>query len=448
MLFMGSVILGTIGIGLGIVLGMILSFILIQGMQIALNNLANDYVSFNIKSNYFHIIANEKVKLKMVMSIPMLLMAILIIYAIVFVSSILPMRKINKIAPIEAIRGNNIIKIKRKNMKTTKFIPNVFKEEGTLAWKNIKREKSKYRTIVMSLTCSIVLFLVVSSFITNLFKFTDWKLQDYKYDYYLSFVPREEIEEILDFLNKDNIINSYVGVTGALSTDSFADHIIVPQEKISKTVKKAIKSGVDLGINESLLPNGDLKISTYLQYVIGDAYQEILKKAGVTELKEGEIIISNTAVKKDSKYGDKINYTNLKKGDIAQFEKQNGETIEYKIAGVVDDFVPYIHDGPIAINRIEGILGEEDLKKEEDIINSSEIPMIPIKFDISIDTDYPEKIDERMKELNEIRKNEGKTTLYGRNGDEIHTSNKTEELSTRAILQIPLYAFVRINFIV
>ena len=42
MLFMGSVILGTIGIGLGIVLGMILSFILIQGMQIALNNLANE----------------------------------------------------------------------------------------------------------------------------------------------------------------------------------------------------------------------------------------------------------------------------------------------------------------------------------------------------------------------------------------------------------------------
>lgn len=98
------------------------------------------------------------------------------------------------------------------------------------------------------------------------------------------------------------------------------------------------------------------------------------------------------------------------------------------------------------MNRIEGILGEEDLKKEEDIINSSEIPMIPIKFDISIDTDYPEKIDERVKALNEIRKNEGKTTLYGSNGDEIHTSNKTEELSTRAILQIPLYAFVRINF--
>ena len=313
MLFIESIILGSIGIGIGLVLGVILSYVLIQGMQVGLNNLANYYISFSVKNNYFNIIANDKVKLKIIISIPMLFVAILIIYAIVFVSSILPMRKINKIAPIEAIRGNNNIKVKRKNMKTTKFISKVFKEEGTLAYKNIRREKEKYRTIVMSLTCSIVLFLVVSSFITNLFKATDWKLQDYKYDYIIGSVEKNEIQDIINYINKDNIIKEYFGTTGALHTDSFVDYIIVPQEKISKQVKKAISSGEDLSINEEVLPTGDLKISAYLQYVIGDAYKKILKKAGVSELKAGEIIISNTAVKKDSKYGDKIKYTNLKK---------------------------------------------------------------------------------------------------------------------------------------
>ena len=96
--------------------------------------------------------------------------------------------------------------------------------------------------------------------------------------------------------------------------------------------------------------------------------------------------------------------------------------------------------------RIDGILGEEDLKKEEDIINSSEVPMIPLTFNISIDTDYPDKIEERMNELNEIRKSEGKQKLHLSNAAEIDNEYKIEELSKRALLQIPLYAFVRINF--
>ena len=66
---MESVILGSIGIGIGLVLGVILSYVLIQGMQVALNNLANDYISFSVKNNYFNIIANDKVKLKIIISI-------------------------------------------------------------------------------------------------------------------------------------------------------------------------------------------------------------------------------------------------------------------------------------------------------------------------------------------------------------------------------------------
>ncbi len=124
------------------------------------------------------------------------------------------------------------------------------------------------------------------------------------------------------------------------------------------------------------------------------------------------------------------------------FENAKGETVDFKIAGIVDNFEPYIS----SFARIDVLLSNEDLAKEEEIISNSEIPMIPVNFDIRIDTDYPQKIDEELARINELRKNDGKQTIYGTNTYEYTNSNKISELSKRAIIQIPLYAFVRINF--
>ena len=115
--------------------------------------------------------------------------------------------------------------------------------------------------------------------------------------------------------------------------------------------------------------------------------------------------------------------------------------VEVKIAGIVDNFEPYLSD----MSRIEILLGKENMVKEEEIINSSKYA-IPLLFDISIDTDNPYKIDEKIQKLNEERKIEGKEEIYGSNSFDYTNSEKINELSRRAILKIPLYLFVRINF--
>ena len=84
---------------------------------------------------------------------------------------------------------------------------------GELAWKNIKREKKKYRTIEISLTISIIIFFISTGFVKNLFSKTDELLnnyQNFQYDYKISGVNQYETKSIISYLNKNNLINNYV----------------------------------------------------------------------------------------------------------------------------------------------------------------------------------------------------------------------------------------------
>ena len=81
----------------------------------------------------------------------------------IYLSCLLPARKAGKISPIDAIRSTNDIKIKAKKIKCPKMIRKIFKIGGELSWKNLKRSKKKYRTTVISIVVSIVVFLSLSS---------------------------------------------------------------------------------------------------------------------------------------------------------------------------------------------------------------------------------------------------------------------------------------------
>ena len=310
MLLKESMILGAIGIVIGIIIGIFLSFILTQLLQTMLNNLADNYISLNLGSKYFHIITNGTVKLKMNIPILVVGLTIVIIYLIVFISSMLPMRRVNKMSAIDAIRDINNKKIKRKSVKTPKFISKIFGGIGELAYKNIRHEKSKYRTIVISLTCSIVIFLVTSSFITNVFSDTDYKLEEYKYEYHISRVKKDEIDEIINYLNEDKLIKEYCILnSGASISNTNIDYIKVPENKITDSMKEAENEGLHLISQSKKLEDGSMQMFAYTEYMLGDAYQDILNRAGVKELKENEVIITNTTKREHSKFGDVIQYT-------------------------------------------------------------------------------------------------------------------------------------------
>ncbi|MDR1464898.1 MAG: ABC transporter permease [Oscillospiraceae bacterium] len=98
------------------------------------------------------------------------LLAAALSYASVRFASSLTAQRVSKLPAIEAIRQTNEIKIDGKNLKTSKLIGKLFGFEGTLAAKQLKRSKRKFRVTVLSLVTSIVLFLSAFSFGDTLIK--------------------------------------------------------------------------------------------------------------------------------------------------------------------------------------------------------------------------------------------------------------------------------------
>ena len=100
-------------------------------------------------------------------NVPLLpiLLSIVISAITIYLSCIIPAIRASRISPIEAIRGNEDIKIKAKKIKTSKLTKKIFGIGGVIASKNLKRNKKKYRTTVISLVVSIAIFISLSSFL-------------------------------------------------------------------------------------------------------------------------------------------------------------------------------------------------------------------------------------------------------------------------------------------
>ena len=137
---------GIIAIPFGILFGMLVT----KGLVLSSNKLL--FEAFGGSST-------------MQFSMPLLaILVIIIVSAItILISCLVPAIKISKISPIEAIRNNNEIKIKKKKLKPNRIIKKIFGIGGVLADKSLKRSRKKYRTIVISVTISVILFIVIST---------------------------------------------------------------------------------------------------------------------------------------------------------------------------------------------------------------------------------------------------------------------------------------------
>ena len=94
---------------------------------------------------------------------PLIIVPLLFMVIVIIASAYLPAKRASKVTPIEAIRQNDDIKIKKEKIKTGKWVRKIFGIEGEIALKNMKRNKKKYRITVISLFISIVMFVTFSS---------------------------------------------------------------------------------------------------------------------------------------------------------------------------------------------------------------------------------------------------------------------------------------------
>ena len=103
------------------------------------------------------------IDMKLSVSPAAILSAAVVALITVLISAWVPSKRATKVSAVEAIRQNIDIK-NSKPVKTSKLTYKLFGLPGVLANKHYKRNKKKYRTTVLSLFMSIVLFVSASAF--------------------------------------------------------------------------------------------------------------------------------------------------------------------------------------------------------------------------------------------------------------------------------------------
>ena len=102
------------------------------------------------------------VDVRMVASPLSILLSVLLSVLVIFFSVWRPARRASRTMPIDAIRQTKEVKLSGKMVKTSRLTRRLFGFEGEIALKNLKRNRGRYRTTLLSLTVSVVLFLTVS----------------------------------------------------------------------------------------------------------------------------------------------------------------------------------------------------------------------------------------------------------------------------------------------
>ncbi len=245
--------LGIIGIPLGLFFGILADYILILVMKNILETTFFN-ATFVFKISYLAII-----------------LAIITSIITIYLSCIKSARRASKISPIEAIRNNLDIKIKNNKLMPPKIIKKIFKTPGVLAYKNLKRNKKKYKTTVISLVVSILTFITMNTFITYTFKLSGNYYQDLDYDLKIR-VNDPTKENINNIINLDNIDKYNIVYEGDILN--------------VKNSNRLTKEGIDYLDNELNINILLLDDKTFTNY---------LKKLKITSKKDEGILIDHHA---------------------------------------------------------------------------------------------------------------------------------------------------------
>lgn len=287
--------IGIIGIPLGILCGMLAVVILLQVVNVLLGDSLNE---------------------KCVFSIPILaIIASIVISAItIYLSCILPARRASKISPIEAIRGNDDIKIKAKKVKTSKITKKLFGIGGVIASKNLKRNKKKYRTTVISLVVSISIFISLSSFLDYGGKIVNVYYKDLGYDISVYDGTVENYNEITKLDNVEEYSYSYM-TEGSVDINKY---------------------GSEFG--KRIAEDSEETNSITIVLINNDYFKKFIEHLGIQSTNYKDIaILEDDAYEYIDEKTVFENYYSLKTGDSIEITLTNGEKRTIKISKKTDE---------------------------------------------------------------------------------------------------------------
>ncbi|CEQ05993.1 ABC transporter permease [[Clostridium] sordellii] len=325
--FIEAIVVSVIGIPLGLITG----------------TFAIDLI-FKLIKYMFSSSVIAHLNLRVVYNPYVIILSALIVLLTILVSAILPALNAAKTPPLEAIKNSSSLKLGK--VKDSKLVRLLFKTEGVLAYKNLRRNKKKFRITLFSLIISVVIFISFSGFVELFIKANKASVGQVNYDVRLWKGGILEGDKIIDDLNKVNGIkkisvrNDYGVAFDVKESNINKDY----KDLIDKTFSKKNKDGetvYDFNYEQNTFQFTDDKDIDNLKLINGSFDKE-------TAIKENGIILRNKSSYSEPGKKYDVSLTNYKVGDTINAYKfsrdengnQKNEPIKLKVLATTDDLLP------------------------------------------------------------------------------------------------------------
>ncbi len=334
-----AIILGVFGIPLGILSGIFAAFILVQISNLLIQKAMGRELFFSFSP-----------------------LAILFAIVLGIVTLLLSARKsanrAGRIAPIQAIRNSDEIKIRAKKIKSPKWVAKLFGIGGEISYKNLQRSKKKYRTTVVSIVVCVAVFIALSSFVNLAF---DTIQAEYKgTDYNLTVIYRnnKEIEAKKEEIHSLSGVKQFTNeATAYLEFEANPGLVTKAFTEIHPNYGKEYED-----------ENGDIlkSLESLSVHVLDEAsFREYVKSLHLDyeKVKEKGILLNTIYVEKldeQNRYTQvEIEQYNLKAGDKIEgqvhFYDENGTEDSYQDVSI--EIVKLTKEVPMGIPRYNGSAG-------------------------------------------------------------------------------------------
>lgn len=268
-------LLGLIGIPIGVGGGILAAYILMRFSNYSLHSLTQIDILFVI--SWWAVLVS-------------ILLAIITIYFSASASA----RRASKIAPIVAIRNQTEIKVKSGKLRAPGFISKLFGMGGTIAYKNMKRNKRKYRTTVVSIVICTATFIAISYFASMGYQLTVGNYGEQNYNISVRFNQdiREELQKDPERKNELFKILSEVEPYDTLSVVE-SEYLSVEQLQETERYETLNAASFGMSIEEYREMRESEGRGLVILHLDENSYKAYLKQVGVKNTDEKQAILIN-----------------------------------------------------------------------------------------------------------------------------------------------------------
>lgn len=261
MVLFEALAVSIVGIPLGILVG-------IGGIGITLLLIGDKFFS----------IVRVDIPMRLCVSWQAVVIAAVIALVTVLISAWIPSKRATRVSAVEAIRQSMDIKVSGRPVRTSKLAYKLFGLPGVLAGKHYKRNRKKYRTTVVSLFMSIVLFVSAAAFTDYMMESAEGGLASDQFD--LIYAAESDAssamtpDALLDLLFSDQ------NVTGGTYTKKQFLQGDISREYVTAMFADRF---ADFGMEREDRAPKELGISGYLYFVADAEFNRLLEKYNLKE---------------------------------------------------------------------------------------------------------------------------------------------------------------------